>query len=146
MAQKGKSMSSIRIRSLGVSAYLALADALLAAVTLVGFCIYGAIYNEYFDLAVAALLLLGIICMAGYALIDTIVTEYINVAGVFCVSFSMGLFFLNSYEVWADWYGNFDMYGSRGGLTPVIILLVLHILTIVCGIVSCFIRKEGDKA
>ena len=141
MTQKGKSLNRF-----GISALTGLAAALLTALTLIGCCIYGAVYNEYFDLAVVGMLLLGAVAFGAYALTDYAWTQYINVAGVFFVSFSMGLFFLNSYEVWADWYGNFDMYGSRGGLTPVIILLVLHFLSVICGIVSCFIRKEAKEA
>ncbi len=55
----------------------------------------------------------------------------------------MGLFFLNSYPVWADRLNNISMYGSRGTLVPVIALLVLMVAAIVAGIVSCFTQKEG---
>ena len=60
-----------------------------------------------------------------------------------CITFGMGLFFLNSYPVWADRLNNISMYGSRGTLLPVITLLVLMVAAIVVGIVSCFTQKEG---
>lgn len=53
-----------------------------------------------------------------------------------------GPFFLNSYTVWVDWYGNFNMYGSRGGVVPVIVQFVLLFAANILGIVSCFQGKE----
>ena len=56
---------------------------------------------------------------------------------------ALGLFFLNSYNVWADWYGGFTMYGSRGGIGPVIALMVILLAGCITGTVSCFtVRRD----
>lgn len=124
-----------------VSAKISLVGALAALVSTVAFTIYGAVYSEYFDLAVLVCLLLGVLGCAAYAFVDGMLSEYLNLIAVVCLSFGVGLFFLNSYPVWADWYGNFTMYGSRGGIVPVIIIMALFLLSIICGIISCFSRK-----
>ena len=61
-----------------------------------------------------------------------------------CVSFGVGLFFLNSYPVWADRLNNITMYGSRGTLFPVISIMILCFVTVIIEIVSCFTRKERN--
>lgn len=130
-------------KNLSFSAKVGLVGALASVVTAAAFIIYGVMYNEYFDTVVLACALLSAGGLAAYALLDGGIVEYLNLGGVFCLSFGMGLFFLNSYPVWADWYGNFTMYGSRGGVTPVIAILVLMMVTLLCGIISCFTRKEA---
>ena len=124
------------------SAKAALAGAVLSAAALIGFTVYGMIY-DYFDTVVSLTLALGVAGMAAYALADTVWSELLNLAAVACITFGMGLFFLNSYPVWADRLNNISMYGSRGTLVPVIALLVLMVAAIVAGIVSCFTQKEG---
>ncbi|MCD7819372.1 MAG: hypothetical protein LUH07_10025 [Lachnospiraceae bacterium] len=126
----------------GVSVIAALAGAAITLVALIIFAGYGATYSEYFDIVVIISLLLGAVGMAVYVLKDGSVFEYFNLIAVLCVSYGLGLFFLNSYPVWADWYGNFDMYGSRGGVIPVVILMVLMLIAIFSGIVSCFTMKK----
>lgn len=126
-----------------LSAKVGMLGALASVLTAAAFVVYGAMYNEYFDVAVLVCALLSAVGLAVYALKNGGITEYLNLAGVLCLSFGMGLFFLNSYPVWADWYGNFTMYGSRGGITPVIIILVLMLIALICGIISCFTRKEA---
>ena len=118
------------------SAKAALAGAVLSAAALIGFTVYGMIY-DYFDTVVSLTLALGVAGMAAYALADKVWSELLN------LTFGMGLFFLNSYPVWADRLNNISMYGSRGTLVPVIALLVLMVAAIVAGIVSCFTQKEG---
>ena len=124
------------------SARAALIAAAFSALGFIAFAIYGSVYTIYFDLTVLFGLLLGGACMAAYALIDKKISEFLNLVGIFLLSFSMGLFFLNSYPCWADWYGNFDMYQSQGGLGPVITILVIFLLAIVPGLISCFRVKE----
>lgn len=104
--------------------------------------LYGMIY-DYFDTVVSLTLALGVAGMAAYALADKVWSKLLNLAAVACITFGMGLFFLNSYPVWADRLNNISMYGSRGTLVPVIALLVLMVAAIVAGIVSCFTQKEG---
>lgn len=106
------------------------------------FKLYGMIY-DYFDTVVSLTLALGVAGMAAYALADKVWSKLLNLAAVACITFGMGLFFLNSYPVWADRLNNISMYGSRGTLVPVIALLVLMVAAIVAGIVSCFTQKEG---
>lgn len=98
---------------------------------------------DYFDTVVSLTLALGVAGMAAYALADKVWSKLLNLAAVACITFGMGLFFLNSYPVWADRLNNISMYGSRGTLVPVIALLVLMVAAIVAGIVSCFTQKEG---
>jgi hypothetical protein len=135
----------MNIKRKSFSAKISLIGAMVSLVLIVAFIIYGAIYPVYFDLAVIICWLLGAIGLGAYAFVDKKVTEYFGLAAVFLLSFGLGLFFLNSYSVWADWYGHFDMYGSEGGVTPVIIIFVITFIAIVCGIISCFMRKEAEE-
>lgn len=132
------------LKKAGVSGKIALAAALLGLISLIAFIIYGAVYSMYADYSVMIFLLLGTVCQAGYALISHPAAEVLPLAGVICSGIGMNIFFLNSYTVWADWYGNFNMYGSQGGVTPVIIILVITVLSIVCGLVACFTRKVKE--
>lgn len=126
------------------SAVAALAGAVLSAVAAVADLIYGLTYNEYFDSVVLLCMAGGTVCLALYALMNKAATEFLNLLAVLALGFGMGLFFLNSYPVWADWWGNFDMYGSRGGVGPVITIMVITLVAAICGIVSCFSRKEAN--
>lgn len=123
------------------SAKLSLVSAGINLITLIAFCIYGGIY-EYFDSVVFLALILGVVCFVLYAMLDKLFAEILNLVGVFCVGFGLGLFFLNSYPVWADRLNNITMYGSRGTLVPVVIIILLCLVTALVGIVSCFTRKE----
>lgn len=130
-----------KVKSL--SAKVSLLSAALNLVTLVIFCIYGAVY-DYFDTVVSLALALGVVCAVLYALMDNKVAEVLNLAAVLCVSFGVGLFFLNSYPVWADRLNNITMYGSRGTLFPVVSIMILCFVTVIIEIVSCFTRKERN--
>ena len=129
-----------KVKSL--SAKVSLLSAALNLVTLVIFCIYGAVY-DYFDTVVFAALALGVVCAVLYALMDNKVAEVLNLVAVLCVSFGVGLFFLNSYPVWADRLNNITMYGARGSLVPVVAIILLCFATAILGIASCFTRKEA---
>ena len=102
---KGKSMSE----------KLSLIGAGVGIVTLVIFCIYGLVY-DYMDVAVVLSLVLSVACGAGYVLLHAKAAEVLNLLQAVCVSWGVGLFFLNSYPVWADRLNGIDMYGSRGTL------------------------------
>jgi hypothetical protein len=130
-------------KDLSRSARAALIGGGLAILTLIGFLIYGAVYTVYFDTVVVLCLVLGIAGLGTYALVNKGWSEFLGLAAVLIMSFGVGNFFLNSYPVWADWYGNFNMYGSQGGVTPVILILVPFFAAIICGIVSCFKVKEA---
>ncbi len=133
----------LSFKELSKSARAALIGGGLGILTLLGFLVYGAVYNVYFDIVVALCLLLGAGGLIVYALINKAWADFFPLIAVVLMSFGAGLFFLNSYPVWADWYGNFNMYGSQGGVTPVILILVPFFAAIICGIVSCFKVKEA---
>lgn len=115
-------------------------SAALNVITLIAFCIYGMMY-DYLDTVVLLTLLLGIVASAAYAFINSKAVELLNLVAIMCVSFGMGLFFLNSYPVWADRLNHISMYSSRGTLLPVITLLIMMVAVIMMDIVSCFTAK-----
>lgn len=135
----------LRSKKKSFSEKAALIAAAVTMAALVGFIIYSVVYHEYFDAVVLLCLVLGVAGYAAYALVSHPIVQLLNAVSVFLISFGMGLFGLNSYNVWADWWGNFTMYGSRGGIAPVVALLVVQIAAIGLGIISSFSRKEGAQ-
>ena len=125
-----------------ISAKLSLIAAALNLITLIAFVIYGTIYS-YMDSVVVLSLLLSTVCGGVYALVDRKAAEFLNLAQVILVSYGVGLFFLNSYPVWADRLNNITMYGARGALVPVVAVILLCFATAILGIASCFTRKEA---
>ena len=125
-----------------ISAKLSLIAAALNLITLIAFVIYGTIYS-YMDSVVVLYLLLSTVCGGVYALVDRKAAEFLNLAQVILVSYGVGLFFLNSYPVWADRLNNITMYGARGSLVPVVAVILLCFATAILGIASCFTRKEA---
>ena len=125
-----------------ISAKLSLIAAALKLITLIAFVIYGTIYS-YMDSVVVLSLLLSTVCGGVYALVDRKAAEFLNLAQVILVSYGVGLFFLNSYPVWADRLNNITMYGARGSLVPVVAVILLCFATAILGIASCFTRKEA---
>lgn len=130
------------MKNIKIEAKAAFCAAVLSAVTAVVFLIYG-LANDYFDTVILVCQLAAAVCFALHALRDRW-TDYLGLIAVVLLSYATGLFFLNSYTVWADWYGHFNMYGSRGGVVPVIVQLVLLFAAISLGIVSCF-QSKGEK-
>ena len=125
-----------------ISAKLSLIAAALNLITLIAFVIYGTIYS-YMDYVVVLSLLLSTVCGGVYALVDRKAAEFLNLAQVILVSYGVGLFFLNSYPVWADRLNNITMYGARGSLVPVVAVILLCFAMAILGIASCFTRKEA---
>ena len=125
-----------------ISAKLCLAGGAVNLLALAAFCVYGAVYS-YLDSMVILTLALGAACAAGYALVDHKATEFLNLAQALLVSYGVGLFFLNSYPVWADRLNNITMYGARGGLAPVAAIMLLCFAAVFLAIGSCFTRKEA---
>lgn len=125
-----------------ISAKLSLIAAALNLITLIAFVIYGTIYS-YMDSVVVLSLLLSTVCGGVYALVDRKAAEFLDLAQVILVSYGVGLFFLNSYPVWADRLNNITMYGARGSLVPVVAVILLCFATAILGIASCFTRKEA---
>lgn len=125
-----------------ISAKLSLIAVAVNLITLIAFVIYGTIYS-YMDSVVVLSLLLSTVCGGVYALVDRKAAEFLNLAQVILVSYGVGLFFLNSYPVWADRLNNITMYGARGSLVPVVAVILLCFATAILGIASCFTRKEA---
>ena len=117
---------------------------LIGIVTLIIFCIYGFAY-QYFDTVVVLGMLFGIICSEMYLHCKARAAQCLNVASILCASFALGLFFMNSYPVWADRLNNISMYSSRGTLFPVITILIFQVAAILCEVVSCFRAREEGK-
>ena len=146
----------LTVKGKGVSATIALAGAALAVVAAVGEIIYGAAYEQYADFVVVLCLLAGAVLLGVYAFIDHHVTDWSCLLGVIAIGFGMGLFLTNSFNVWADTWGNLQQYGSilgafnffnsQGGPIPAVALIVVSLLAAVCGIISCFTgKKEAAK-
>ena len=125
-----------------ISAKLSLAAAAITLITLIVFVIYGAIYS-YLDSVVILALALGVVCAAAYGLVNHKAVEFLNLVQVLLVSYGVGLFFLNSYPVWADRLNNITMYGARGSLVPGVAIILLCFAAAILGIASCFTRKEA---
>ncbi len=137
----------------GKNSYISLIGAILSAVVAVCEIIYGAVYSQYADFVVVGTYLIGAALMAGYVFTNTKFTAWLNLLSVVFSGFGMGLFITNSYNVWADTWGNLTQYGSltgafsffnsQGGPYPAVAIIVLGLLSVILGIVSCFGRKEN---
>lgn len=126
-----------------ISALASLLCAVLTVVTLVVYTAYGCEYH-YFDIVVFAMYVLATVSAVGYSVWEKKLSQVLNLLAVVFLSFGLGQFFLNSYEVWADRLNGIEMYGSRGTLFPVISITILMCLAILVEIVSCFCRKEKN--
>lgn len=113
-------------------------------VALIAYIIYGVVF-DYLDSVVCLFVGLVIVLSALHFWLDARMASICNLLSVMCCSGAIALFFLNSYPVWADELNGITMYASRGGLPPVIAILVLLFIIAAAGIVSCFIptQKEG---
>ncbi len=137
----------------GKNSYISLIGAILSAVVAVCEIIYGAVYSQYADFVVVGTYLIGAALMAAYVFTNTKFTAWLNLLSVVFSGFGMGLFITNSYNVWADTWGNLTQYGSltgafsffnsQGGPYPAVAIIVLGLLSVILGIVSCFGRKEN---
>lgn len=132
------------MKHLSHSARISRISAVIGLATLIGYCVYGAMY-QYFDTVVFIAIAIGVISGEGYARFDTNIGELLNLLAAAGYAFGIGLFFLNSYPVWADRLNNIQMYGARGSLTPVIVIMALLLICIIAEIISCFTRKEVMK-
>ncbi len=146
-------MLNLNVGKKGFSAIIALVGAVLAVAAAIGNVIYGSTYEQYADYMVVLTLILGAVLLAGYAFMDNGVTEWFGLLGTLATGFGMGLFLVNSYNVWADVNGNLQQYGSftgdfnffnsQGGPYPALALILLALLAAICGILSCFKGKKG---
>lgn len=142
----------LTLKGKGASAGAALVGAVVAIAAAVGSIAYGAAYEQYADFMVVLCMLAGAVLLGIYALLDNAVTDWFCLLGVIAVGFGLGLFLTNSYNVWADTWGNLQQYGSivgefnffnsQGGPIPAVILIALGLLSAICGIVACFTGKK----
>ena len=124
-----------------ISSRFSVISACIGILVTVIFCIYAAVY-DYFDIVVLICFVLGIALSVLYVMKASKVSELFNLLSVLCYSFGVGLFFLNSYPVWADRLNHISMYGSRGTLLPVVTIMLLTFAAAITGMISCFARKE----
>ena len=116
---------------------------MLSAVSLAAFTVYGLVFN-YFDTFVFGGLALAAVLYAFSGLSKGKLADAALPAGVLSVAAAEALFFVNSFPVWADEVNGITMYNSRGGLVPVIGLLVLLLASAITGIAASFkASKEG---
>lgn len=146
----------LSLKGKGASAVAAMVGAVLALAAAIGCVIYGSIYEQYSDYVVVICLVVGALLLAAYALIDNQVTDWFGLVSVVGVSAGLAFFVANSYNVWADTWGNILQYGSitgdysffnsQGGPIPALVLILLTLAAAICGVVCCFSRKqEGNQ-
>ena len=122
---------------------LRLAAAVLSAASLAAFTVYGLVFN-YFDTVVFGGLALAAVLFGFAGVGKGKLAAAALPAGVLSVALAEALFFVNSFPVWADEVNGITMYNSRGGLVPVIAILILLLASAVTGIVASFrASKEG---
>lgn len=130
-------MKNKRFAAPGTGAFLSLTSAVIGVVGTIGYCVYGVVY-DYFDSGVCIGMLIACALAADYGLLRGKGVGALNLLASVVMSASMALFFLNSFPVWADNLTGITMYASRGGLVPVVILMVMMLAVIVLNMISCF--------
>lgn len=125
---------------------MAFLTGILSLVACIIFCIYGIVYNRYFDIVIMLCFLAAGVCSIAYTLFDNRIADYGVWASVILNTYAIGLGVLNSYEVWADWYGGFTMYGSEGGIGWVLAYLIPALLACITGIIACFSKRKKKAA
>ncbi len=145
-------MLNLNFKAKGMGTIFALASAVLAIAAAIASIVYGATYEQYADYMVVLTLVLGAALMIVYAAIDNCITEWTNLLGTISTSFGMGLFLVNSLNVWEDVNGNLQQYGSltgdfnffnsQGGPYPAIAIIVICLVAAICGVISCFKAKK----
>ena len=143
------------MKEMSRGARLALIGGCLAVIAAIAEILYGAKYEQYADVTVVLTLLVGGALLFGYAIFSFRAADWFGFLGVIAAGFGLGLFIVNSFNVWADTWGNLQQYGSivgefnffnsQGGPIPAVILIVLGLAAEICGIISCFKDKEAVK-
>lgn len=113
----------------------------LGLVTLIAYVIYGVTF-DYLDTVVCVFLAAGTVLSTLHFWLESRGADACNLLAVMCGSGAIALFFLNSFPVWADELNGITMYASRGGLAPVIAILVLLLVYAVAEIISCFVPAQ----
>ena len=116
----------------------------LGAAAWIGFIIYGFMY-DYFDTVVFLTFGIGAVAPFLYIVWNHKAAELLNLLAAVSISYGVGLFFLNSYPVWADRLNHITLYGARGTLVPVVIIMALCFAAVAADAVSCFNRKNREE-
>jgi len=139
-----------KIKNNGIRSNLIVGVTAVAAITLIIYIIYGAVY-DYFDIGVFFIMLAALVLYGASAAMATMdkapkTSLAALVLGNICFAWALGFFFLNSYPVWADEVNGITMYNSRGGLFPVITIILLFFICIITGSVAAFKEKKNKEA
>lgn len=125
-----------------VQDYISLGAGVLTLVILISYIIYGNVY-DYFDVVVFFdFLIASASSIAYFFLSDKAPFRFLNLLSSLALGFGFGFFFDNSFPVWADNTMHITMYASRGGLGPVIYIMVMNIIAMIATIVCCFMNEE----
>jgi hypothetical protein len=117
--------------------------AIVGLIVLAAYTVYGIVY-EYFDSVVFGALVAGVM-MNLFASFSGGRIKFFNLLAVLANCVALAFFFLNSFYVWADNVNDLDMYGSRGGLEPVVAIMVAVLFDILLGIIVCFTKDKKIK-
>lgn len=130
------------LKSTTVGAKLSIVAAVIALVGCV-FYLVNAPAANVFDGTVVAVLLLGAICAAAYALAPTDYVDILSLVAV--VLFAIGLLqvAIGSIATFADVLSGITMFGSTGGIEWVVTDLVIIAVAMVTEQVSCFMRRRA---
>lgn len=139
-----------KIKNNGLRNNLIAAVTAVSAITLIIYIIYGAVY-DYFDIGVFFIMLAGVVLYGASSAMSAMgkapkISLVALVLGNICYAWALGFFFLNSYPVWADELNGITMYNSRGGLFPVITIILLFFICIITGAVAAFKDKKNKEA
>jgi len=140
-----------------LSAIMSIVAAGLSLVLIILDAIYTGKYTQYQDSAVIWFLVIAIVFWVAYFLIkDNQITNWFCFIGVLFAGLALALFLANSINVWQDvggsliqngeLFGTFNFFNSEGGPIFPAIIIIIFIITEICGIISCFTGKtKKDK-
>lgn len=124
--------------------------ALYSVLCLAAYTVYGLVY-DYFDVAAFLCILLAVAAGLGYFFLASEnrrmrkLLDFMTVIMVLLLSFGFAILVKNSVYVWADELNGITMFGSRGGLAPVLVLMTMFLLGLIAEIVACFFEDEKEK-
>lgn len=140
-----------------LSAIMALIAAGLSLVVIILDAIYTSLYTQYVDDMVIWFLIFAMIFWIVYFLAkDNQILNWFGFIGLLFGGLALALFLTNSINVWQDvggsliqngeLFGTFNFFNSEGGPIFPAIIIILFLITEICGIISCFtskVKKNG---
>lgn len=115
--------------------------AVLCLAILIGWIVYAAV-NAYFNPGTLICLILALCCSLLSFLLDQRSLDFLPLATVILMSLAFAFFGYRSLPVWQDGISGFNMYGSRGSLSSVVVLTASFLIGIIVEIIVCFLRKK----